>query len=45
MTTITISDVILFQIQPGEQAVEVCDATGRVVGLIPLPQSSWSTIP
>ena len=32
MTTITIPDVILSQIQPGEQAVEVCDATGRVVG-------------
>lgn len=32
MTTITILDVILSQIQPGEQAVEVCDATGRVVG-------------
>ncbi len=32
MTTITIPDAILSQIQPGEQAVEVCDATGRVVG-------------
>ena len=32
MTTITIPDVILSQIQPGEQTVEVCDATGRVVG-------------
>jgi len=32
MTTITIPDVILSQIQPGEQAVKVCDATGRVVG-------------
>jgi len=27
MTTITIPDAILSQIQPGEQAVEVCDAT------------------
>ena len=32
MTTLTIPDVILSQIQPGEQTVEVCDATGRVVG-------------
>lgn len=32
MTTITIPDAILSQIQPGEQAVEVRDATGRVVG-------------
>jgi|688.fasta_scaffold147620_3 hypothetical protein len=32
MTTITIPDAILSQIQPGEQAVEVCDATGRLVG-------------
>jgi len=32
MTTITIPDAILFQIQLREQAVEGCDATGRVVG-------------
>lgn len=32
MTTITIPDAILSQIQPREQAVEVCDATGRIIG-------------
>jgi len=32
MTTITIPEAILSQIKPGEQAVEVCDATGRTIG-------------
>jgi hypothetical protein len=32
MTTITIPDSILAGIRPGEQTVEVRDATGRVVG-------------
>jgi len=32
MTAITIPETILSQIKPGEQAVEVRDATGRTIG-------------